>query len=378
MIRHSNWGCGQAYTWGESDHGKLGLGDGLLAFHRHPQEVTVPERVVQVAAGTTHTLLLTENGVMYACGLGNNGELGLGGEEAEVWLPRPLMEASGGKAVIAIAAGANHSSALTGDGHLLTWGCGRHGKLCQGEENFAAQATPMTVRRLRHIRAVLVGCGGCHTMVLGLRRGGEEQQEEAREGGQEVQLSSASARSRRRLFNGVLPPLKSSGLPPLKHVVLPTVPDAEDPDHPGMEAEGPDTAEANGNDNVVEVEWNREKPAGNFMSESESEDSVVEVSPQHPGNSPSPEKKSGRLARFFSSLRGKKPSPAPPEDLTDGDENGAASGDSSSSPEGHTHQGSVVSVGENVVKEAFVTDGDASATPEDAANHRQSKACIIL
>lgn len=42
------------------------------------------------------------------------------------------------------------------DGFLLTWGCGRHGKLCQGEENFASEFTPVTVRRLRHIGVVLV------------------------------------------------------------------------------------------------------------------------------------------------------------------------------------------------------------------------------
>lgn len=46
---------------------------------------------------------------------------------------------------------------LSADGFLLSWGCGRHGKLCQGEENFASEFTPLTVRRLRHIKIVLVG-----------------------------------------------------------------------------------------------------------------------------------------------------------------------------------------------------------------------------
>lgn len=50
---------GQAYTWGESAHGKLGLSDSFLPFHRHPQEVPIPERVVQVAAGNAHTLFLS-------------------------------------------------------------------------------------------------------------------------------------------------------------------------------------------------------------------------------------------------------------------------------------------------------------------------------
>ena len=53
------------YTWGESDHGKLGLTDGLLAFHRHPQEVMLPEKVVQVAAGSAHTLFLTGKSLVF-------------------------------------------------------------------------------------------------------------------------------------------------------------------------------------------------------------------------------------------------------------------------------------------------------------------------
>lgn len=64
-LPHLQAGSGQAYTWGESDHGKLGLTDGLLAFHRHPQEVILPEKVVEVAAGSAHTLFLTGESFIY-------------------------------------------------------------------------------------------------------------------------------------------------------------------------------------------------------------------------------------------------------------------------------------------------------------------------
>ncbi|XP_063870705.1 X-linked retinitis pigmentosa GTPase regulator-like isoform X2 [Scylla paramamosain] len=363
-------GSGQAFTWGESDHGKLGLTDGLLAFHRHPQEVILPEKVVQVAAGSAHTLFLTENGVIYSCGLGSSGELGQNGGELECWLPKPLMETDG-KLVVAIAAGANHSSAITADGFLLTWGCGRHGKLCQGEENFTSQFTPGLVRRLRHIRVVLVDCGGCHTMVLGCRRHeAQGTEEDSEENNQDVKLSS-TARSRRRLLDNGLPPLKSVGLPPLKHTVLPTVPDAEDVAQPIIETDLPDTTDVTDNETTLEVECNGEKSTVRFLSESESEEEpVIQEQQKTMEKLPSPEKKPGRLARFFSSLRRKKSSPAPREEIVNGCEKQVAD----------CTKSAVGSLRERPAKEAFVSSGDARALPKSqvSTNQKQSKACVIL
>lgn len=60
----------------------------------------------------------SESGAVYSCGLGSNGELGQGGEELECWLPKPVVETKTQPAV-AIAAGANHSAAVTGKCSLL-------------------------------------------------------------------------------------------------------------------------------------------------------------------------------------------------------------------------------------------------------------------
>ncbi|MPC23712.1 X-linked retinitis pigmentosa GTPase regulator [Portunus trituberculatus] len=227
---------GELYVWGNNNEGQLGMDVGEQLT---PALVTLPEPVVNVACGYYHNVATSENGVIYSCGLGSSGELGQNGGRQECWLPKPIMETDG-KLVVAIAAGANHSSAITADGFLLTWGCGRHGKLCQGEENFASHFTPGLVRRLRHIRVVLVGCGGCHTMVLGCRR---HEAQGTEEGLKEENQSSNTARNRRRLLDGGLPPLKSVGLPPLKHTVLPTVPDAEDVGHHSIENDLPDTTD---------------------------------------------------------------------------------------------------------------------------------------
>jgi alpha-tubulin suppressor-like RCC1 family protein len=43
----------------------------------------VGKRILQVAAGWNHSLVLLENGDLYACGYGANGQLGLGDKESK-------------------------------------------------------------------------------------------------------------------------------------------------------------------------------------------------------------------------------------------------------------------------------------------------------
>lgn len=59
---------GETYTWGSNSHGQLGVGD--LLSRGSPTTTRLPPnvRVVQVAAGSNHTVFLTANGQIYTCG----------------------------------------------------------------------------------------------------------------------------------------------------------------------------------------------------------------------------------------------------------------------------------------------------------------------
>ena len=68
---------------------------------------------------------------------------------------QPVVEVEN-KVFIYINCGDTHSAAISDKGYVYTWGSGRHGKLCFGEHNFTTQYSPISVNRLRHLKALQV------------------------------------------------------------------------------------------------------------------------------------------------------------------------------------------------------------------------------
>uniref|UniRef100_A0A452USJ7 X-linked retinitis pigmentosa GTPase regulator n=1 Tax=Ursus maritimus TaxID=29073 RepID=A0A452USJ7_URSMA len=165
---------GELYTFGEPECGKLGLPNQLLVNHRMPQPVPgIPEKVVQVACGGGHTVVLTEKAV-YTFGLGQFGQLGLGTFLFETSVPKVIEHIKDLK-ISSIFCGENHTALITDLGLMYTFGDGRHGKLGLGLENFTNQFTPTLCSNFLRFIVQLVACGGCHTLVFATPRlGGTE------------------------------------------------------------------------------------------------------------------------------------------------------------------------------------------------------------
>ncbi|XP_074248067.1 X-linked retinitis pigmentosa GTPase regulator isoform X9 [Saimiri boliviensis] len=167
---------GELYIFGEPENGKLGLPYELLSNHRIPQLVPeIPEKVIQVACGGEHSVVLTEND-LYTFGLGKFGQLGLGTFLFETSEPR-VVESIKGRKISYISCGENHAALLTDTGLMYTFGDGRHGKLGLELENFTNQFIPILCSYLLKYKVKLVACGGCHMVVFAaprLRRKAEE------------------------------------------------------------------------------------------------------------------------------------------------------------------------------------------------------------
>ena len=113
---------GVVYTWGSNSHGQLGLGDhGDGTDRLVPTLVDGVNGVVAVAAGAYHSLALSRDGTVMACGENDDGQLGLGDtDDRDTFTVVPGL-----RGVVDIDAGDDHTIAVTCEGEVWTWGKGR-------------------------------------------------------------------------------------------------------------------------------------------------------------------------------------------------------------------------------------------------------------
>ncbi|KAL4191739.1 hypothetical protein AMTRI_Chr07g82090 [Amborella trichopoda] len=156
---------GHVYTFGSNIHGQLGHGDIL----DRPTPKLIESfgnlgRVVQVAAGASYTLAVTEDGTLYSFGYGANFCLGHGDQHNELqpralhWFKRRNVH------ILRVSAGDEHAVALDSSGYVYTWGKGYCGALGHGDEN--DKTTPELLTSLRAHRAVQVCARKRKTFVL--------------------------------------------------------------------------------------------------------------------------------------------------------------------------------------------------------------------
>ena len=114
---------GRVFACGLSEEGRLGLADDDAAFKDRqyddclpePAQVAFPDTsdpVVHIACGTNNNLAITKGGALYTWGSGPQGELGAG-EDVEVRTPKMIVRKEGGSwAAVAASCGGQHSIAL--------------------------------------------------------------------------------------------------------------------------------------------------------------------------------------------------------------------------------------------------------------------------
>lgn len=92
-----------------------------------------------ISCGTSHSLIASDDGLVWSCGNGKSGVLGTLGA-SDVLTPilvRDGVENDGleslhGKRVVHVAAGAQHNAVVTNSGEVYTWGNDKHGRLGHG------------------------------------------------------------------------------------------------------------------------------------------------------------------------------------------------------------------------------------------------------
>ncbi|KAM0855667.1 hypothetical protein ACQ4PT_049609 [Festuca glaucescens] len=152
----------QVYSWGWGDFGRLGHGNSSDVFTPQPVKALQGIQIKQLACGDSHCLAVTMAGEVQSWGRNQNGQLGLGTTEDSL-LPQKI-QAFEGICVKMIAAGAEHTAAVTEDGDIYGWGWGRYGNLGLGDRN--DRYVPEKVSLVEEEKMVRVACGWRHTITV--------------------------------------------------------------------------------------------------------------------------------------------------------------------------------------------------------------------
>ena len=151
---------GEAYAWGSGGFGQTGHGVEADIPIPRPIEMLRNRGVVQLvtSGSAVSSAALTEDGTVYVWGCGRDGRLGLG--EAAVTnqdVPVPLSGLP--KDIASIAIGEYHGLAVTRDGKLYGWG-----KRAAGTGK--ADGTPAAVALPAPVPIVSVACGREHSVAI--------------------------------------------------------------------------------------------------------------------------------------------------------------------------------------------------------------------
>ncbi|KAM9982065.1 hypothetical protein ACTFIY_004358 [Dictyostelium cf. discoideum] len=167
---------GRLYTWGFNEKGQLGLGNRW--FHSTPQLVKtlIDVNIVSVVCGRQHICAITDQGEVYSWGLGVFGQLGHGNVKSYLHPKKIQQFTELNEKIAQVACGSNFTMVRSVQGLLYAFGHGEYGQLGSTEEtqhldfggrdNHFKYSLPIVVKSLETKKIKNVACGHLHTIVV--------------------------------------------------------------------------------------------------------------------------------------------------------------------------------------------------------------------
>ena len=141
---------GTVWAWGFNAYGELG--DGSRTDRSEPVQVAGPTGITQVAAGSFFSLALRSDGTVWAWGANSHGQLGRRTVTDHEVTPARVAVLNH---VTKIAAGNDFALALRSDGIVFAWGHGQSGQL--GNGGAADSPVPVKIVGLARVTGIAAG-----------------------------------------------------------------------------------------------------------------------------------------------------------------------------------------------------------------------------
>lgn len=167
---------GRCFTWGRNEKGQLGHGDTVQRDRPTIVSELSKHKIINAAAGKSHTLVVTNEGFSLAFGWNKHGQLGSGSVKNEIESSPIRCHVSDVKHT---ACGADFSVWLTSTegASIMTCGLPQYGQLGHGTDNeyntkessvklaYEAQPRPKAIASFSGETIVKVACGNNHTVA---------------------------------------------------------------------------------------------------------------------------------------------------------------------------------------------------------------------
>lgn len=127
---------GTVFSFGNNSYGQLGQGDLVERFEPTPitHDSLAGVKIIDIKAGSRHSVLVSDSGDVYVMGYNQNGYLGIGSSIPDYLLvPTKLTHSNlSGYIISEIAAGGNHTFLLASNDTLFAFGENLNGQLGDG------------------------------------------------------------------------------------------------------------------------------------------------------------------------------------------------------------------------------------------------------
>jgi alpha-tubulin suppressor-like RCC1 family protein len=143
--------CGELYGFGYNYEGEIGCGYDKNQLTPIKINGFNNEKIVSIACGGYHSLVLTDMGSVYSCGFNSSGQLGIGNTAQQNRFQK--IDLTQNEVIKSIACGTRHSLLLTTDGDIYAFGCNSFGQI--GNGNTTDQLNPMRINGSRKFKEII-------------------------------------------------------------------------------------------------------------------------------------------------------------------------------------------------------------------------------